>query len=151
MTSAERRQLAQQMSQLLNVLMKYSEVAHFRDLPKELQTELSHLPLIGPITSSGLERTESLVNRIDFVIYGLLSPQYEIINNRFVSKSTPQQESTQTSNVNTDKVASTMKQIPITKSATRPTPSPKQQPLEKQAPQSASLDFGPFDPRKGQR
>lgn len=130
----EREALARQLEQLLAKLTSYDKTMLLRDLPAELQKTVRSLRLIGPITSSGIEKVYNIANRVDFAIFGLRNPVFSYDNGIFRR--------------NTE--GATNKILPIQPKPTqlaKPPVSlspPKQTTLQPKQ----EMDFGPFDPRK---
>jgi hypothetical protein len=102
-------------------------------LPSDLQKKIrGYQNLIGPITSSGLEHVYQVFNRLDFARYKLEYPESQAKKTGGAEKSKP----AQSQNLSTNSSQSvTITRLPSEEKHTD-TASP-------------TLDFGPFDPRKG--
>lgn len=116
LTIQQRHDLANSLQKLKEKLQPYSsETIH--QLPKELQIAVRSHKTLGPITSSGLERVDKLIKRINWAIFYLTNPRFP---QDFQQPTNPPAQ-------------------PDKPTAPPPTTPP--------TPPPAELDFGPFDPR----
>lgn len=75
MIDPKRQQLVTRLEGLYKAIAAYPKL-QFRELPQELQAQIKAEPVIGPITSSGLERTDNLLVRLMWLIYYLSDPTF---------------------------------------------------------------------------
>lgn len=131
----ERQQVALQLKQLKEKLRSYNQ-SLIREVPNELQHSIRSQKTLGPITTSGLEHVDNIIERINWSIYYLTDPSFP----RKPAEPAP----------------------PSPKPAPVPAPEPKNQPAPiipplgspsqpTQAPlppKPGELNFGPYDPRE---
>ena len=124
LTMNERLAIAAQLKKLREQLVGYQDRL-FRELPKDIQQTIHAEPALHPITSSGLERTTAIIDRINLAVYYYTDPDF------------PQnyQPENQARNV---KPAAVEVPLAVKKAVPTDTPVPTE---------PATLDFGPFDPR----
>lgn len=153
----EREIIARRMDQILKLLQERESLILFNQLPEDLQKQVRALPMIGPITSSGIEKIYNIYNRIDFTVYALRNPNLAIDGNNFVRIN---QSKPILNNSDEQPVLSAQPQqttVPISVKRVQQPPTVNTAPIVPSSgtniatESSPTLDFGPFDPRqKGQ-
>lgn len=142
LTYEEQKELADQIAHLRDQLIQYDKDAVFRDLPESLQKQLRNTPLLGPVTSSGIEHIYNVFNRLDTVVYALRSEHYQT-DGVIIHRKKPRGRAEKAYLSETDKPSTNVvKHVPITRPLTQHDTSRTQ----KNA--TGQLDFGPFYPRK---
>lgn len=128
LTPADRQNLIAQLEALRSQLMLHPKRL-IKELPKELQHRIRSYAIIGPITSSGIEHTEAIIDRIIWATYYLTNPDQAEEEGPILT-SDP-----------------TTTPAPQADNQTAKPPNHEAQP----PPPLPPFDFGPYDPRKTQQ
>lgn len=129
LSMTERLELAKQLRKLRTSLTSRPET-YIRDLPQELQSSMRRYAILGPITSSGLEKTRSIIDRINWSIHYLNDPTFP--------------QSYYAEQAKTEERGKKQDDAEASPTDTAPTPKPVNANIQ----EGNELDFGPFDPRK---
>lgn len=129
LTNSERQQLAKKLQDLAAKIRDYPTEILVRDLPPELQQAIREQPVVGPITSSGLEHVYQIFNRLDFARHDLLNQAVDVDAEGHTYARKQANPVTPSTNQTKDETITRFPESTAT-AATSP------------------LDFGPFDPRR---